>query len=48
MRIIGTNEYRHDVSTIGLVVKYLVANEMPWVRFPDGASVAQIVRNLLL
>ena len=24
--------------TIGLVVKYLVAIEMPRVRFPDGAS----------
>ena len=25
------------VSAIGLVVKYLVANEVPRVRFPDGA-----------
>jgi hypothetical protein len=25
------------VSAIGLVVKYLVAIEMPRVRFPDGA-----------
>ena len=25
------------LSAIGLVVKYLVANEMPRVRFPDGA-----------
>ena len=25
-------------SAIGLVVKYLVANEVPRVRFPDGAS----------
>ena len=24
-------------SAVGLVVKYLVANEMPRVRFPDGA-----------
>ena len=24
-------------SAIGLVVKYLVANEVPRVRFPDGA-----------
>jgi hypothetical protein len=27
-------------SAIGLVVKYLVANEMPRVRFPDGASLS--------
>ena len=25
-------------SAVGLVVKYLVANEMPRVRFPDGAT----------
>ena len=25
-------------STIGLVVKSLVAIEWPWVRFPDGAG----------
>ena len=27
------------VSAIGLVVKYLVANEVPRVRFPDGALI---------
>ncbi|KAG1692744.1 hypothetical protein DVH05_024344 [Phytophthora capsici] len=26
-----------DGAAVGLVVKYLVANEMPRVRFPDGA-----------
>ena len=26
-----------NTSAVGLVVKYLVANEMPRVRFPDGA-----------
>ena len=26
-------------SAVGLVVKYLVANEMPRVRFPDGAEI---------
>ncbi|KAG1682071.1 hypothetical protein DVH05_023237, partial [Phytophthora capsici] len=26
-----------DGAALGLVVKYLVANEMPRVRFPDGA-----------
>ena len=28
----------NHVSAIGLVVKYLVAIEMPRVRFPDGAT----------
>ena len=28
----------NNESAIGLVVKYLVANEVPRVRFPDGAS----------
>ena len=34
-------------SAVGLVVKYLVANEMPRVRFPDGALLMQPVIKLL-
>jgi hypothetical protein len=26
-----------ELSTIGLVVKFVVAIDEPWVRFPDGA-----------
>ena len=29
---------------IGLVVKYLVANEVPRVRFPDGAYLARVAQ----
>ena len=32
------------VSAIGLVVKYLVANEVPRVRFPDGAYLAPVAQ----
>ena len=31
-------------SAIGLVVKYLVANEVPRVRFPDGAFLAFVAQ----
>ena len=31
-------------SAIGLVVKYLVANEVPRVRFPDGAYLAPVAQ----
>ena len=31
-------------SAIGLVVKYLVANEVPRVRFPDGAYLARVAQ----
>ncbi len=33
-----------DASAIGLVVKYLVANEVPRVRFPDGAFLAFVAQ----
>ena len=32
------------ISAIGLVVKYLVANEVPRVRFPDGAFLAFVAQ----
>ena len=32
------------ISAIGLVVKYLVANEVPRVRFPDGAYLARVAQ----
>ncbi len=31
------DRFANRTSAIGLVVKYLVANEVPRVRFPDGA-----------
>ena len=33
-----------QLSAIGLVVKYLVANEVPRVRFPDGAYLAPVAQ----
>ena len=34
----------YNESAIGLVVKYLVANEVPRVRFPDGALLAFVAQ----
>ena len=34
----------YNESAIGLVVKYLVANEVPRVRFPDGAYLAPVAQ----
>ena len=36
--VVGCVGHCACASAVGLVVKYLVANEMPRVRFPDGAS----------
>ena len=33
-----------QTGAIGLVVKYLVANEVPRVRFPDGAYLARVAQ----
>ena len=36
--------FSYSESAIGLVVKYLVANEVPRVRFPDGAFLAFVAQ----
>ena len=37
MKVSLNQVYFTEESAIGLVVKYFVANEVPRVRFPDGA-----------
>ena len=39
-----TEAIKHETCAIGLVVKYLVANEVPRVRFPDGAYLAPVAQ----
>ena len=38
------DRFANQRSAIGLVVKYLVANEVPRVRFPDGAYLARVAQ----
>ena len=38
------DRFANQRSAIGLVVKYLVANEVPRVRFPDGAYLAPVAQ----
>ena len=38
------DRFGNRTSAIGLVVKYLVANEVPRVRFPDGAHLARVAQ----
>ena len=43
-RLFCTIRAPKQTSAIGLVVKYLVANEVPRVRFPDGAYLARVAQ----